>query len=168
MLLWFWLCSLISNALYSLQWHHNERDGVSNHRRLDCLLNRLFGRRSKNTSKLRVTGLCEGNSPVTGEFPSQRVSNAENVSIWWRHHVITSWANCATVFRRMSFDPEIKFQYCRVQSTGNSNWYSDYTTPTYDKSILVQMIAWCYCLNQRQPRALTPHGVSMPQWVNWH
>ena len=31
------------------------------------------------TSKLRVTGLCEGNSPVTGEFPSQRVSNAEIV-----------------------------------------------------------------------------------------
>ena len=33
-----------------------------------------------------VTGLCEGNSPVTGEFPAQRTSNAENVSIWWRHH----------------------------------------------------------------------------------
>ena len=31
-------------------------------------------------------GLCEGNSPVTGEFPSQKASNAENVSIWWRHH----------------------------------------------------------------------------------
>ena len=26
--------------------------------------------------------------PVTGEFPAQRASNAENVSIWWRHHVI--------------------------------------------------------------------------------
>ena len=32
-------------------------------------------------SKLRVTGLCEGNSPVTGDFPAQRASNAENVSI---------------------------------------------------------------------------------------
>ena len=51
-----------------------------------CLLNRLFRRRSKKTSKLRVTGLCEGNSPVTGEFPTQRASNAENGSIWWRHH----------------------------------------------------------------------------------
>ena len=30
--------------------------------------------------------LCEGNSPVTGEFPAQRASNVENVSIWWRHH----------------------------------------------------------------------------------
>ena len=53
-----------------------------------CLLNRLFRRRSKKTSKLRVTGLCAGNLPVTGEFPAQMASNAENVSIWWRHHVI--------------------------------------------------------------------------------
>ena len=37
-------------------------------------------------SKLRVTGLCEGKSPVTGEFPTQMASNAENVSIWWRPH----------------------------------------------------------------------------------
>ena len=71
----------------SLEWRHNELDGVSKHRRLDYLLNRFFRRRSKKTSKLRVTGLCEGNSPVTGEFPAQRASNAENVSIWWRHHV---------------------------------------------------------------------------------
>ena len=47
---------------------------------------RLFGRRSRKTSKLRVTGLCAGNSPVTVEFPSQMASNAENVSIGWRHH----------------------------------------------------------------------------------
>ena len=54
----------------TLQRRHNERNGVSNHRRLDCLPSRLFMRRSKTTSKLRVTGLCEGNSPVTGEFPA--------------------------------------------------------------------------------------------------
>ena len=69
-----------------LQWRHNERDGVSNHRRLDCLLNRLYSSRSKKISKLRVTGLCEGGSPVSGEFPAQRASSAVNVSIWWRHH----------------------------------------------------------------------------------
>ena len=70
----------------SLQWRHNERDG--------SLINGIsivnstvfFGRRSKKTSKLRVAGLCQGNSPVNGEFPAQRASNAENVSIWWRHH----------------------------------------------------------------------------------
>ena len=61
-------------------------DGVSNHQPHDCLPKRFFRRRSKKTSKLRVTGLCAGNSPVTGEFPAQRASDAENVSIWWRHH----------------------------------------------------------------------------------
>ena len=51
--------------------------GVLNHQRLDCLFSRLFRRRSKKTSKLRVTGLCEGYPLVTGRFPSQRASNAE-------------------------------------------------------------------------------------------
>ena len=69
-----------------LQWRHKELDCVSDHQPHDCLLNRLFSHRSKKTSKLLVTGLCVGNSPVTGEFPAQRASNAENVSIWWRHH----------------------------------------------------------------------------------
>ena len=50
---------------------------VTNHRRLDCLLNRSFRCRSKKTSKLCVTGLCEGNLLVTWGFPSQKASNAE-------------------------------------------------------------------------------------------
>ena len=64
----------------SLQWRHNELDGISNHLPLNCVLNRLFRRRSKKTSKFRVTGLCEWNPPVTVGFPSQRASNAEKVS----------------------------------------------------------------------------------------
>ena len=70
----------------ALQLRHNGREGVSNHQPRDCLLNRLCGRRSKKTSKLRVTGLCAGNSPLTGEFPAQKVSNAENAFIEWCHH----------------------------------------------------------------------------------
>ena len=70
----------------SLQWRHNEHDGVSDHQRLDCLLNRLFRPKSKKISKLRALGLCEGKSPLTGEFPTQKASGAENASIWWRHH----------------------------------------------------------------------------------
>ena len=77
----------------ALQWHHDGRDGVSNNQCLDCLPNRLFRRRSKKTSKLCVTGLCEGNPPVTGGFPSQRASNAENVSIWLHHHTLVLSVN---------------------------------------------------------------------------
>ena len=71
-----------SNAL---RWRHIERDGVSNHQPHDCLLKRLFRQRSKETAELRVTDLCAGNSPVAGEFPPRMASNAENVSVWWRH-----------------------------------------------------------------------------------
>ena len=70
-----------------LQWRHIERDGVSNLLRIDYLLNRLF-RHIKKILKFSVTGLCEGNPPVTGEFPAQRAS--KNVSIWWRHHNMAS------------------------------------------------------------------------------
>ena len=48
---------------WALQWRHNDHDGVSNHQPYGCLLKRLYMRWSKKTSKLRVTGLCEGNSP---------------------------------------------------------------------------------------------------------
>ena len=53
----------------SLQWRHKGCDGVSNHQPHDC----FFGRRSKKASRLRVNGLCAGNSPVT----AQMANNAE-------------------------------------------------------------------------------------------
>ena len=86
-----WWAHKLSTNRDPLQWCHNERDGVSNQRRLYYLLNCLFRRRSKKTSELRVTGLCAGNSSVTGEFPGQRVSDGEMVSIWWRHHTHCSF-----------------------------------------------------------------------------
>ena len=79
-----WLAWL--GVINTLQWRHNERYGVSNHQPRDCLLNRLFRRRSKKASKLRVTGLFEESTSSTVEFPAQRASNAENVPIWWRLH----------------------------------------------------------------------------------
>ena len=80
----------------SLHWCHNEHDGVSNHQPYDCLLHSLFRQKSKKTLKLSITGLCEGNSPVTGEFPAQRASNAEYVSIWWSHHVTNEFRTIST------------------------------------------------------------------------
>ena len=67
----------------SLLRRHNGRDSVSNHQHHDCLLNHLFRRRSKKKSKLRVTGLCAGNTLLIGQMDS----TAEDVFIWWRHHV---------------------------------------------------------------------------------
>ena len=70
----------------ALQWRNNDHGSISNHQPHDCFPSRLFRRRSKKASNLRVAGLCAGNSPVNGEFPAQRASNAEKVSIWWRRH----------------------------------------------------------------------------------
>ena len=61
----------------TLQWRHNEHDGVSNHQPHDCLLNRLFKAQIKRDQK-----------PMTGKFPAQWASNTENASIWKRHHDI--------------------------------------------------------------------------------
>ena len=118
----------------SLQWRHNERDGGSNHRLLDCLINRLISRRSKKASKLRVGGLCEGIPPVTSRFPSQRASNAENVSIWWRHHdsphgyswkqdMDYSWVYTSVrcyVQYRVKFDRDILSQDSIIVNTTNN------------------------------------------------
>ena len=93
-----------------LQWRHNEHDGLSNHLPHDCLLNRLFRRRSKKTSKLRVTGLCAGNSPVTGEFLAQGPVTRKKFQ---RFHIDTKWPP----FRRRHFQVHflqrklLKFEY---------------------------------------------------------
>ena len=76
---------LLASWQNPLHWRHNGCDSISNHQPHDCLLNRLFRRRWKKTSKLRVNGLCVENSPGTGEFSTQMASDSENVSIWWRH-----------------------------------------------------------------------------------
>ena len=100
---------LIHTRTSSLQWRHNGRDDVSNHQPRYCLLNRLFRRKSKKTSKLRVTGLCAGNSPVTGEFLTQMASYAKIVSIWWRHHdhIISSTAAPRFIRRNRPVDSNV-------------------------------------------------------------
>ena len=90
-----WLAMSVDTQVIhiSLLWRHNDHNGLSNHQPHSCLLNRLFRRRSKTTSKFHVTGLVWGihrpgpvNSLHKGQvtwkmFPFDDV---ENVSIWWR------------------------------------------------------------------------------------
>ena len=102
-----------------LRWRHTGRDSVSNHQPHDCLLNRLFRSRSRKTSKLRVTGLCMGNSPGTGEFPAQMASNAENVSIWWRHHAL---ASCLTSSKSLP-EPTLTYLHCGSVSSTRGQFY---------------------------------------------
>ena len=107
---------------------HNERDGVTNHRRLDCLLHRLFRHRSKKISKFRFTGLSDGNPSVTVGFASQRASNAENVSIWRRHHVISTTA--AGDIEKVE---DVELQWQDASSVDYTHFYRDEPRPSkYD------------------------------------
>ena len=77
-------------GVYKVQWHYNDvimTTMASQITSLTTVYSTVYSGTDKKTSKLRVTGLCAGNSPATSEFPAERASNAENVTIWWRHRV---------------------------------------------------------------------------------
>ena len=116
-----------NEEMISLLLRHNEHDSVSNHQPQDCILNRLFRRRSKKTSKPCVTGLCVGNLPGTGEFPEQMASNAENVSIRWRHHVSMCLSKVVADGNRISiwitFLTAQRILYASTQYLRMLNWY---------------------------------------------
>ena len=103
----------------TLQWHHNECNGVSNHQPHDCLPNRLFRRRSKKTSKLRVTGLCAGNALVNSphKWPVTRKMFAFD-------HVIMIWPITdgypITATERLNYNRDGRYQstywYCYINA----------------------------------------------------
>ena len=110
----------------TLHWRHNELDCVSNHQPHDCLLNYLFRRRSKKTPKLRATGLCVGNSPVTGEFPAQKASNVENVSTWWRHHEMSfMYAKCTNQISIIVQNLSLTSVFSALQNDLKNEMYSE-------------------------------------------
>ena len=141
--------SVVAQYLYglllSLRWRHNDHGGVSKHQTHHCLLNCLFGRRSKKTSKLRVTGLCAGNSPGTSEFPAQMASSARNVSIWWRHHV-DRWNESV---HNDSYSQELAhlnciimvIVLCATNILRTSRWR---TNSTFQHSVFVVWLALCH------------------------
>ena len=70
---------------------------------LTSVYSTVYSDADQKISKLRVTGLCAGNSPKAGKFPSQMASSAENVSISWRHHIIEVYMYINTIDRVVSF-----------------------------------------------------------------
>ena len=124
-------------AKHAPQWHHNGRDGVSNHRPPHCLFNRLFRRRSKKTSKLRVTGPCARNLPVTGEFCAQKASNAEK-----GFHLMTVSAEQFTTYMA-----RVKFQSVSIFWKRSTRiwWFGLRSNPNYRQKAPVE---WTPVYNQ--------------------
>ena len=77
------ICRHETWSALTLQWRHNGRDSVSNHQSHNCLLNRLFRRRSKKTSNLRVTG------EFTGDRWIPRTNGQEREKCF--HLMTSSW-----------------------------------------------------------------------------
>ena len=102
-----------SSALASLGfWLHHRYDNIimgamaSEMISLTIVYSTVYSGADLRKHELRVTGLCAGNSPGTGEFPTQMASNAEYVIIWWRHHdspcSLVYWANNTIGARSLS------------------------------------------------------------------
>ena len=101
----------------------------------------------KHQSPASLHGLCVGNSPVTGEFPAQRASNAENVSIWWRHRALYSrGADVSMKYISVSIFPwnkrpiSLNIHHSKFKSDGKFIWlcldpYSFCTS--YDNTVVV-------------------------------
>ena len=156
-----WCIRLEPGIIHASLWRHNGSVGVTDHQPHDCLLNRSFWCRSKKTSKLRVTGLYAGNAAMTGEFPAQMASNAENVSIWWRHHVkvalrpafpfsVCFWSNLPIwVISQNSHS-------CHVNVVHLSEYRLAFGSPSMtDRSKLTQWRTACGHWNRRSPITIT-------------
>ena len=115
--------------LRSMRWHHNESDGVSNHQAHGCLLNRLFGHRTKKTSKLRVTCLCEGNSQVTGDSPhkgpvARKIFPFDDVIMWRPPSTMWALIFLSATMRDVWIIPPFQscFMCCMLNTFYVSSW----------------------------------------------
>ena len=98
--------------LLSLRWRHNDNDGVSNHQPRGCLLKRLFRRKSKKTSKLRVTGLCVGNSPGPVNSPhkgpvTRKMFPFDDVIMFDAKYCVYCW-NWVIIWYRNRAQPRVR------------------------------------------------------------
>ena len=72
-----------------------------------------------------------GKSPVTGELSAQMVSNAENVFIWWRHHLCKILEN--GIF-------ESRYVHCQLIGIPY------YLSFSHDRHCYCQGLLWCLAI----------------------
>ena len=115
----------------ALQWRNNEYAGVSNHQCLDCLLNRLFRRTPKKTSKLRVTSLCEGNSAVNSRAKGQQRGKCF-------HLMTSSWLEqlaVGEVMIKLCFRFSYGTRTCRLRAHAVSSVYIQFPERNIPRAI---------------------------------
>ena len=115
----------ITTEVATLQWRHNERDGVSNHRRLwrlYCLLNRLFRHRSKNIKAPR-------HWPLGGESTGDRwnpLKGPVTREIFPFDDVTMSLDRTILLVKHNEFQKDIYFDKAQVFSHYQTTFFTTY------------------------------------------
>ena len=91
-----------------------------------------------------LLALCKGNSPVTGEFPAQRASNAVKASIWWRHNEYRVWLCFRPAGKPVTINV---FVICKVrvwepENQFNVNWHQVLFSPHCFRDLGPLLIIW--------------------------
>ena len=137
-------------------WLHNDHDGVSNHQPHGCLPNRLFRRRSKKTSKLRVTGLCVGNPPGPVHSPHKGPVTRKCF-----HLMTSSWSLAVPLYSPSATTLHKEACWLSLQDKPNGRQMPDVwavqggfkeSTKTYMYSD--SPIIFIYCLSQNWNRSM--------------
>ena len=116
--------SVTSNSfMKTSQWRHNERDRVASQiTSLTIVYSTVYSGvdQRKHQRSALLAFVRRIHPSVTGEFPAQKASNAENISIWWRHHIY-DLANLTNVSEsiilqsvRLSFLHSFKLQFYSI------------------------------------------------------
>ena len=124
----------------------------------------MFRRRSKKTSKLLLTGLCEGNSPLIDEFTAQRASNAENVSNGWR---LMNASVLHMMVNRYLYDDVIKWKHFPrnwpfVRGIHRSRWIPTQRLVTWSFDVFFDLR-----LNKRLSKQPGGWWFETPSWLLW-
>ena len=103
-------------------------------------------------------------SAVTGEFPAQSASNAENVSIWWRHHEdFTTWQGTSLLALTMAARRHTPFHQSgprrkRIPDVKASFQLYFPGKWRYEKSMLSSWLSWDAETSLAETLTLTPKG----------
>ena len=132
----------------------------------------------KHQSKLRATGLCVWNSPVTDDFPAQRASKAENGSIWWRHHDLLLIRTRLYVFAGTHQSDELlkkRLQWCDMSAMYCTSTYRQFDCMMSPKLIIrkcfhVMKSSWVtdHCSNVLRQQKYPILSLLRPSWPRGH
>ena len=167
-------CPIEFTTLNCINQHYN---GISNHQRLDCLLNHLF-RQIKENIKAPCHWSLWGESTGDWWIPLTK-GQWHRICFHFMTNCIYQFYTYVPVnslapgkfewnFRHVIFKQVLVIEGWGISCEIAPIWMSlDFTD---DQSTLFQVMAWCrqarsHYLSQCWPRSLSPYGVTRPQWV---